>query len=619
MNRINKRVIFTLLFWMTLLGGFFVKSFYVQYSIKLTDLPYSDDGLIIKFILLSALILTLIIPVIFGRFKLIGGLLVGLVVGLVLFADTLYGRYYGLPLSVPILYQVGFVDDISNSTNSLLKWKDMIFFLDLPILIGCFIMLKKEWKEKINLAARGGAVILIILAALGFNYLAKDVNTIHHAYERKNIAKDFGVYYFHGYDLVDTGRTFVEKIKGVSDEDLNRVVDFYQDKKTVEPLDKTYEGYNLIVIQVEAMQEFIVDLEVEGQVVTPFLNDLKNNHLYFENIYHQVAGGNTSDAEFMLNTSLYPAPVGAVNYLHPQNTYESIAHILNPLGYETKAYHGYQSSFWNRSIMYHTMGYDDFLGQEDFDLDEKVGWAISDNSFYKQVIEDSSNTQPFHKFLITLSSHHPYDAFRKNEFQVGAFENTQVGDYIKSMVYIDETIESMFNELKKEGVLDNTIVVIYGDHSALYLDQKETLNRLLNLEEDAVAWESIQKVPLWIITPDQGYQKISSKVGGQIDILPTIAHLMNFEAPNAIGKSLLSDDIGFAVKRDGSMFFDDYYYNKSSKTLFDIHTYAPVESNDVLELRIDGYYETMIVSDLILKYDVFSRKAFKEALTDDKN
>lgn len=619
MKKINKNMIFTLLFWVTLTGGFFVKSFYVQYSIKLSELPYEDDKRVILFIMVSAWIMALVIPIIFGRFKYLAGLIIATIVGFILFADTLYGRYYGLPLSMPILYQVGFVDDISSSTNSLLKWKDIVFFLDIPILLASFMVLKGQWKNKLKVYMRGGALVCLAVSVLAFNGLAKDVNTMHHAYERKNIAKDFGVYYYHGYDIVDTGRTMIEKARGVSDKDINRVVDHYTSKSPLEALDHQYQGYNLVVVQVEAMQEFIVDLEVEGKAVTPFMNQLKKDNLYFENIYHQVAGGNTSDAEFLLNTSLYPAPVGAVNYVYAQNTFQSIADSLKPLGYTTKAYHGYQSSFWNRTLMYNTMGYDDFLGQEDFDLNEKVGWAISDRSFYNQALSDSSDSQPFHKFMITLSSHHPYDAFRRDAFDVGTYENSQVGDYIKSMVYVDKTLENMFEVLEDQGVRDKTVVVIYGDHSALYLDQKQPLNQLLGLEENAVAWESIQKVPLWIITPDGHYQEQVKKVGGQIDILPTLGHLMDFETPYAMGQSLLSDSEGFAVKRDGSMFFDDCYYNKGSKTLYDIHSYQEKELSSLTQERIDDYYQTLIVSDLILKYDIFSRKAFQEAMNNDKN
>jgi len=619
MSKINKKLIFTILFWITLAGGFFVKSFYVQYSIKLTDVPYNDDALIIKFILISALVMTLMIPVIFGRFKYVGGIFMAALVGLLLFADTLYGRYYGLPLSMPILYQVGFVDDISSSTSSLLKWKDIVFFLDLPVLMACMYMLRKEWKSKIKIYYRAGALGLAMVSVFIFNGMAKDVNTIHHAYERKNIAKDFGVYYYHGYDIVDTGRTMFEKMKGVSDKDLKRVVEYFDNKPTLESLEHNYEGYNLLVIQIEAMQEFVVDLEVEGRQVTPFMNQLKQDHLYFGNLYHQVAGGNTSDAEFMLNNSLYPAPVGAVNYLYSQNTYDSIATILNEEGYDTRAYHGYQSSFWNRTIMYNTVGYDDYHGQESFNLDEKVGWAISDESFYRQVIQDMSENQPFHKFLITLSSHHPYDAFRKDIWDVGEFESTQVGDYIKSMAYVDMTIRRMFNNLEEAGLKDNTLVVIYGDHSGLYLDQKQGLNKLLGLPDNNVAWQSIQKVPLWIITPDGYYQEVSEKVGGQVDILPTIGHLMNFDTPRAIGQSLLSDQEGYAVKRDGSMFFDNYYYNKGDTTLYDLTTLKPLSISDGVQDRIDSYYESMIVSDLILKYDVFSRKAFDEAVSHDED
>lgn len=600
-------------FWFTLFMGFFVKSFYIQYSIKLTDVPYSDDGLIIKFIIISALLLTVSIPFIFGRFKYFAGLGSALLVGLILFADTLYGRYYGLPLSMAILYQLGFIDDVQGSTASLLKWKDIVFFLDLPVLLLCLVMIRKSWVRKIKLIMRGALLLAMALLVMTFSVLAKDVNTMHHAYERKNIAKDFGVYYYHAYDIKDTIDGYLNKFKSVDQHDLDMVLNYYDNKADNKVLDHTYEGYNLIVVQVEALQEFVVDLQIEGQAVTPYLNELKENNLYFENLYHQVAGGNTSDAEFLLNNSLYPAAIGAVNYLYPGNSFHSIAESLNELDYPTIAYHGYQSSFWNRNVMYNSVNYDHFSGQEEFVLDEKVGWAISDASFYRQALEDVLPNQPFYKFLITLSSHHPYDAFRHDDFNVGDYENTQVGDYLKGAHYVDQTIQGLMTLLEEKGVKDKTIVVIYGDHSALYDDQRALLSQLLALEDHTAAWNSIQKVPLWIITPDQYYQEVSQKVGGQVDILPTIAHLMNFDVPYALGHSLLNDAPGYAVKRDGSIFIEDHFYHKGLNTLYDLRNNAVVEMTDDIRKQLDESYQAMIVSDIILNYDLFSKKEFIEA------
>lgn len=181
------------------------------------------------------------------------------------------------------------------------------------------------------------------------------------------------------------------------------------------------------------------------------------------------------------------------------------------------------------------------------------------------------------------------------------------------MRYVDTAIESLFKELEERGELDNTIIVIYGDHSGLYLDQRTLVEDLLGLDSSIIDWYKIQKVPLWIYTGSQLPGRTIEKVGGQIDILPTILDLMGIDHPYALGTSLLIEGPGSCIKRDGTVIFHDYYYDNAEKRLYHINTNNPVENPTVVEKALDKQKELM-VSDIILRKDLLKNNKILEIL-----
>ncbi len=606
---IHNEILIKIVFVLGVVASLWVKASYLHYSIGLS--PEFKIGRVHVLLAFSALIIVFLNKLVFQRKAIYSLIVTDILVSFVFFADTIYGRYYGIPLTIPILYQLGFMDDVAGSTFSLLRVKDLVFVVTIPVMITYAYYFRKTLKEKNSWKRNVLIAILLVASIIGFKWSASDVNRMHHAYERKNIAKDLGVYYFHGYDIVDFARNKWFTSTSMDEAELEIINSYLSSKPSGQEVQALYDtDMNLVIIQVEAMQEFVVDLEIEGEQVTPFLNKLKEEALYFENIYHQVAAGNTSDAEFLLNVGLHPAPVGAVNYLHATNKFITLGQLLKDKGYENTGFHGYQASFWNREVVYNNYKFDDFISKEDFDLDEIVGWAISDVSFYRQAMDIAIQNQPFYSFLVTLSSHHPYDAFIGYEPFTGEYENTQLGNYLKSMRYVDESIEGLFERLESEGVLDETIVVIYGDHSGLYQDQKAPLSGLLGLSDHYVAWESIQKVPLWIVMPESEETGTISKTGGQVDILPTILDIMGIEHPLTLGESLLVEGPGYAIKRDGSIFTDDYYYNNNEDRLYDLKSYEPVEITESMKEQLELIKMDLKVSDLILKKNLFNNEEF---------
>lgn len=594
----------------------FIKVIYLQYTIKLKEPPFSLTGDITTYILLSSIIIVLFVILWFSkRYK--GMLLfLNIVLSLILFSDTLYGRYYGIPLTIPILYQIGFVNDISESIFSLLKIKDMVFFIDIPIFIVLIFLTKTSnirFQRKKPTKRNVIIVLTILVSIVIFQRMSKRIDKSRHAYQRKNIAQDFGTLYFHGFDIYDFTKQKIMRNRPLNEKEKELIREYFSSKGNNQ---SKYHGMsfnkNIIVVQVEAMQEFVTDLSIGGKEITPFLNQLKKNSFYFENIYHQVAGGNTSDAEFMLNNSLYPAPTGSVNYLYSTNKFVSLGEILGKEGYVSRAFHGYEPSFWNREAVYRNYKYNKFYSSNDFELKEVRGWAISDEEFFKQSLDISLENKKFFSFLITLSSHHPYGGFDDMDLDAGKFEGTQVGNYLKSMRYVDMAVKSLFKSLRDLGELDNTMVIIYGDHNGLYEDQRVLVEELLSLDGSNVDWKKIQKVPLWIFNGQNKGENIK-KVGGQIDIMPTIMDLLGLENSFSFGKSLLIEEPGYCVKRDGTVILEDYFFDNSVKTLYHMESNEPVDSALILA-DIEEKQKELIVSDIILRKNLFNHNKLLEIL-----
>jgi len=594
----------------------FTKAVYLQYTIKLKEAPFSLTGDVIGFILLSSLILVLFTVLWFPKAYKGVLLFLNIVLSLVFFSDTLYGRYYGIPLTIPILYQIGFVNDISQSILSLLKIKDLVFLIDLPFIFFLILSTRNTTIrfQRRKPIKRNVIIALALIASItSFVGLSKKVDRTKHAYERKNVAKDLGTLYFHGFDIYDFTKQKISRKRPLKEEDRELIREYFGKKGNN---NSTYHGTgldkNLIVIQVEAMQEFVTDLVIEGKEVTPFLNQLKKNSFYFENIYHQVAGGNTSDAEFMLNNALYPAPTGSVNYLYPTNGFLSLGEFLTKEEYVSRAFHGYDASFWNREAVYRNYKYDKFYSLNDFKLDDIRGWAISDQSFFEQSLDISLENDKYFSFLITLSSHHPYGGFDDIDLHTGKFEGSQVGNYLKSMKYVDTAIESLFKDLKDRGELENTILVIYGDHSGLYEDQRALVEELLKLDGSNIDWKKIQKVPLWIYN-GQSQSKTVKKIGGQIDIMPTILDLLGLEYPFGFGNSLLIEGPGYCVKRDGTVILEGYYFDNGGKLLYNLESNKEADKPLLLK-EIEERQKELIISDMILEKDLIGHDRLLEIL-----
>jgi phosphoglycerol transferase MdoB-like AlkP superfamily enzyme len=196
------------------------------------------------------------------------------------------------------------------------------------------------------------------------------------------------------YHAIDAYNYFSSKIKRsvITQEDIDLIKDWHKNKSLkINGNDFTgiAKGANLIIIQVESLQNFVINKKLNNREITPNLNRLAREGIYFKNIYDQTASGNTSDSTFIINSSLFPLSKGAVSFLYPENCYDSIAKILKSGGYTTAVMHALDKNYWNMSKFDKALGFQNQFYEDSYEMTEKLGGMIiglSDREFFRQSI-----------------------------------------------------------------------------------------------------------------------------------------------------------------------------------------------------------------------------------------
>ena len=345
----------------------------------------------------------------------------------------------------------------------------------------------------------------------------------------------------------------------------------------LKPIDSTYqgvaEGRNVILIQVEALQDFVLNLTYNDQILTPNLNKLMvDSSIYFSNYYSTIGKGNTADAEFTTFNSIYPVIQREIYTLYETNTFQGLPWLLKEKGYSTFAVHGYEEQFWNRKNAYPYQGIDTFYALEQLDDSEKIGLGISDQSMFEQTIdlikEQDGN---YFAFINTLTNHHPY-VLDDNLCEIELLEehqDTKFGSYLQTVHYTDRVIGEFIQDLKDEGLYDNTIIALYGDHHGLNYEMDDNAEIMETIIDRQYDYDEMLHIPLIIHIPNSNYKETIKTVGGQIDFLPTFANIMGLEIehPYIMGQDLINAKTGFvaftAYLLEGSFATDDIMYEVS--------------------------------------------------------
>lgn len=553
----------------------------------------------------------------------------------ILLGDLPYGRYYNSPLSITLIDQIALLGSLGGSIEALITKKDLWIIADVPILLILSIYLRKfSFKIRYGYRLVAGFVMVLVFGNMSKTKYNEYYNE-RYQYNRKEIGMDLGVYTFHALDFKNYFTAKFETYIPVTQEEKTLIENSNQavEEDYINEYTGILEGKNVVVIQLEAFQNFFINQEFNGVEVTPNLNKLiKENSIYASNFYYETAGGNTVDAELLTNTSLLPTYAGSAYYLYPNNTYIAMPKIFRDLGYTANSFHAYEPTFWNREIMHNTLGFEEFYSKGDFEISEEdvLGWSLNDEKFLKDSLDKSLlaagfnseeslsssssvelDYKNFYSYMITLSSHYPYDAFYngnytwmlgRTEGEVPLFER-----YLNAAQYVDYAIGEFIEYTKEKGVYEDTVFVMFGDHGGLFNEERLDMLNTLGLEESEQQYAKLEMVPLIIHNVDINDSIIVDKVCGQKDTMATLANLMNFELPYTFGRDILDENYeGVAIKRYGNVYTNNYIFLHEQDKFYDYETLEEITDQELLDeykKEVNNYHKYISADELILKYD----------------
>jgi len=487
-----------------------------------------------------------------GRRKYVWLLVIDFVLSFLLFANAVYYRSFNDFITLPTLMQTQNFGDVGGSVLALLKPYDPLFFIDtiVVIILGVRALKRnpvihvRSWKPITVF------VVSLLIMSVNLHLAEKDrPELLTRTFDRNYIVKYLGMYNYTIYDAVQSTKASAKRAMADSN-DIAEVLNYKRAEYTA-PNPAYFgvaKGMNVIYIHLESIQTFLIDYKLHGEEVTPFLNSLtrEENTMYFDNFFHQTAQGKTSDAEFILENSLYGLPQGSAFSTKGLNTYQAAPAILGQAGYTSAVFHGNNGTFWNRDEIYKSFGYDYFFDSSFYDLipEEMAEYGLMDKPFFEQSVPLlESMPQPFYTKFITVTHHYPYRMDQeKATIEPHTTGDHSVDNYFQTARYADEALEQFFDYLKESGLYDNSVIVMYGDHYGISENHTEAMEQVLDKEITEFDQAGLQRVPLFIRVPGTP-GGVMHQYGGQIDLMPTLLHLLGIDTKPYLlfGTDLLSE------------------------------------------------------------------------------
>ncbi|WP_078545677.1 LTA synthase family protein [Litchfieldia alkalitelluris] len=542
----------------------------------------------------------------------------------ILFANVVFYRFFNDFITIPVLLQTKNMADLGSSFTELFKFSDLLLFADVVILLAIFFLKPSFIKVQSVTKKERRYYYLIAMAVFFFNLglaEAERPQLLTRTFDREMLIKNIGTYNYHLYDIALQSKSSAQRALADSSSfvDIENYLNANQ-KKPNEELFNIANGKNIIVVSLESTQSFVINETVNGQEITPYLNDFIEESYYFDNFYHQTAQGKTSDSEFLLDNSLYPLGRGAVFFTHGSNEFTATPEIIKDYGYYSSVLHANNKSFWNRDVMYDSLGYDYFFDLASYDVTEEnsVGWGLKDKEFFEQSVDlMKTQPQPFYSKLITLTNHFPFELDEEDKMiDELTTRSRTLNRYIPTVRYQDEAFKAFIEKLKAEGLYEDSILVVYGDHYGISENHNVAMGEFLGKEITSFESTQLQKVPLIIHIPGVTDKdpEVFSKVSGQIDLKPTILHMLGISTKNDVhfGSDLFSEQkLSFTVLRDGSFITEDYVYTKN--TCYDKATGLEIEESKCEPYKEKAaqeldYSDQIVYGDLLRFYNGTSYK-----------
>ena len=534
--------------------------------------------------------------------------------------NSVYYTFYTSFASVSMLVLTQYIGDVGDAVvENVLQLKDLIYLIGPLFLLFVFIKTKKKSdnkkielksirkKKTIKTLSFGGVLLIIFLVTM----TSLDVSRFIKQWNKEYIVMRFGIYIYQANDLISSLQPKINAMFGY-DQAKKEFLEYFdnrEDNTHDNEYTNIFKGKNVLVIHGESMMTNAIDLKFNNQEVTPTLNKLSKEGLYFSNFYSQVSVGTSSDSELTFNTSLMPTKSGTAFVSYSDRYYIGIPSLLKEQGYYTYSMHANNADFWNRRTMHNALGYDHFFAKAEYDVKKEnvIGLGLSDKEFFAQSIPKmqkvAKNNDKWYGLTIMLSNHTPFSEVEKygdfpvdiketitkedgttEEVSYPYMEGTKLGNYFKSLHYADSALGEYLTKLDEAGLLENTVVILYGDHDARL--PRRDYNRLYNYDKendktleqddpnykdyDYYQYEIGRRVPFIIWTKSSSGNNLLNKevtdVMGMYDCVPTLGNMFGFKNQYALGNDIFNiKNNNIVVFPNGNWVTNKVYYNSQKQ------------------------------------------------------
>ena len=586
-------------------------------------------------------------------------LIVHLILTAICVINSIYYTFYTSFASASMLSLAQFIAPVGDAVvENVLQLKDLVYILGFIAFIFVHIRLKKKGyyrkedtkkeRKKRTLKSLVASACIFIVFTVSLSSL--EIGRFVKQWNREYIVMRFGIYLYQLNDVFVSLQPKINSIFGY-DQAKKNFESYFESREKVDTTNKytnIFEGKNVIVIHGESIQDIALNRTFNGQEVTPTLNRLAKEGLFFSNFYSEVSVGTSSDTELTFNTSLMPTKSGTAFVSYFDRTYNAIPKYFSEKGYYTFSMHANNADFWNRRAMHQSLGYDKFYSKETYDVDKEnvIGLGLSDKSFYAQSVEKikkikEKKGEPFYGLLISLTNHTPFsDVEKYGEFDVDIketvtkedgstevishpyMEGTKLGNYFKSLHYADQALGEFLKALDENGLLENTVFILYGDHDArlpkndyIRLNNYDTKTDTVKEESDptykeytSYNYELDRKVPFIIWTKDKKVHGVVENTMGMIDAMPTLGNMFGFSNPYALGHDIFSiKDKNVVVFPNGNWITNKVYYN-SQKGEYMLLKDGEIIEDDYIEQNNDYAEKLLDVSNDMIVFDLLNPK-----------
>lgn len=363
--------------------------------------------------------------------------------------------------------------------------------------------------------------------------------------------------------------TYIDFDKLIQNEENNTIKEMHEYFSSQEASKKNkytgmFKGKNLIVLVGESFSSLAI-----REDLTPNLYKLYKEGFQFDNFYTPIFPVSTADGEYITDTSLIPKE-GVWSFLKVAGNYMpySYPNVFEKQGYSSNAYHNHTATYYERDKYIETMGYNSYLavGTGLEDRMDTSNWPNSDYEMVKTTMDDYINNEKFMAYYMTVSGHMNYTKIGnmmvyRNWDQVKDLPYShKAKSYLAANIELDKAVGELIRRLEEAGKLEDTVIVISGDHYPYGLTLEE-INELSTFERDDkfekyrmpfLIWSGSMKEPIKV-----------EKIGSSLDVLPTVLNLFGaeFDSRLLIGRDILSDTEPLVIFSDRSFITDKGRYN----------------------------------------------------------